>query len=56
MLEDTKTPSKGFNMESTAEFQPHMIELGGKASYVPVSELPTYQQQPAEMYAPHNTL
>ncbi|KAN0098310.1 hypothetical protein V8E51_013973 [Hyaloscypha variabilis] len=60
MLEDFKTPPPNApNISTTAAggsgLQTHIPELGTKFDYTPASELPTYQQQPVELYAPHTT-
>jgi hypothetical protein len=60
MLEDFKPPPPNApNISTTAaggsELQVHVPELDSKFDYTHASELPTYQQQPAEMYAPHTT-
>ncbi|KAE9373750.1 hypothetical protein N431DRAFT_504325 [Stipitochalara longipes BDJ] len=59
MLEDFKTSltasNKGIAAAGGSELQAHAAELGTKVAYAPMSELPTYQQQLVEMYAPHKT-
>ncbi|PMD41237.1 hypothetical protein L207DRAFT_632696 [Hyaloscypha variabilis F] len=60
MLEDFKPPPPnasdiGIIAVGGSKLQAHIPELGTKFDYTPASELPTYQQQPVEMYAPHTT-